>query len=85
LLWLPDALAWAVGKAGPWRTLADPVIDNVNDVGAEQREARPAHRPESCRAHFRHLQEPTPHAHPSRLARSRASWMRSCVAMPRHR
>ena len=32
LLWIADAVAWAVGAGGRWRTLVEPILDRVVDV-----------------------------------------------------
>jgi hypothetical protein len=33
LLWVPDAIAWAVGRGGDWRRRAEPLLDKVVDLG----------------------------------------------------
>jgi hypothetical protein len=32
LLWLPDAIAWAVGRGGDWRRRAEPLLEKVVDL-----------------------------------------------------
>jgi hypothetical protein len=34
LLWLPDAIAWAVGRGGDWRRRAEPLLEKVVDLGS---------------------------------------------------
>ena len=33
LLWVPDAIAWAVGRGGDWRRRAEPLLEKVVDLG----------------------------------------------------
>ncbi len=32
LLWLPDAIAWSVGRGGDWRRRAEPLLEKVVDL-----------------------------------------------------
>jgi hypothetical protein len=32
LLWLPDAIAWAVGRGGDWRRRAEPLLEKVVEL-----------------------------------------------------
>jgi hypothetical protein len=33
LLWVPDAVAWAVGRGGDWRRRAEPLVEKLVDAG----------------------------------------------------
>jgi hypothetical protein len=33
LLWVPDAIVWAVGRGGDWRRRAEPLLEKVVDLG----------------------------------------------------
>ena len=33
LLWVPDAIAWAIGKGGDWRRRAEPLVEKLVDAG----------------------------------------------------
>ena len=38
LLWLPDAIAWAIGRGGDWRRRAEPLVEKVVELAGKVRE-----------------------------------------------